>query len=148
MTKNIFHLSIFILFVFFASCDKDDLYSKNQRLLTIKWNCIDYADSVDNVFKGRTPSFISNIYEHGYELNNDNTFWPRYKELNTDKFETDKRVKGKWKLSDDGLYISLIFDETQIEVYEILEISRKSLSLKGVEGIWAGNEATYIFEKN
>ena len=88
------------------------------------------------------------MYEHGYELNNDNTFWPRYKELNTDKFETDKREKGKWKLSDDGLYITLIFDETQIEEYEILEISRKSLSLKGVEGIWAGNEATYIFEKN
>ena len=148
MTTKFLQISILVFLVIFVGCDKDDLYSKNQRLLTSKWNCIDYADSVNYEFKNRTPAFISNWYEQGYDLNNDNTFWPRYKEINSDKFETDKREKGTWKLSADGLFLTIIFDETQIEEYEILEISRKSLSLKGVEGFWAGNEAIYNFEKN
>lgn len=63
------------------------------------------------------------------------------------KMYTRKEYECEWLLSDDYQELSLIFPENKIEKYEIVEMTRKSMTLKGIEGFWAGDENTYIFEK-
>ena len=140
--KKTFLLSVLILVA--ISCNK----SKITRQISGKWNCIDYTSGTNNEFKGETPAFISNLYEHGYDLRNNQIMYPRYNDINPGKFETKTDVKCSWILSNNEDTLSLIFPDNFIEKYLITEQSRTSLTLKGIDGFWADSGRTYVFEKN
>lgn len=116
------------------------------KLILGTWDCVDYADSVDHVRNGRPPVFISNLYEKGYQLKRNGTMWTR-NYWDDDDLATDKRVECQWLLSEDHEEIQFIFPDDVIETYEIIELNRKLLVLKGKSGLWAETQSTYYFDK-
>lgn len=141
--------SVFLLFLLVLlgtiSCRKEEI-SNRENLILGKWDCVDYADSVTNNLKGLPPVFISNLYEKGYLFERNSQMWIRTK-LGDNKMYTDKTVECEWILSADNMRLSLFFPDKMIEIYDIIEMTRKRVILKGKEGFWAGNQSTYIFEK-
>jgi hypothetical protein len=136
--------TLFFLLLIFVSCNK----SKTTRQISTKWNCIDYKNPDTDELKGKTPAFISHLYEQGYDLRKNNVMYPRYKEVSEDVFNTKTDVKCSWLLSDNEDTLSLIFPSNSIEKYLITEQSRTTLTLKAMEGLWANSGFTYLFEKD
>lgn len=127
-----------------SSCKKD--VSFKDQLILATWDCIDYADSVDNKFKGKPPVFISNLYEIGYVFKQGGLMWTRNKNGDNKMF-TDKSVACEWTLSEENNQLILQFPGNMIETYEIIELTRKKMTLRGLDGFWGSNKSTYIFEK-
>jgi hypothetical protein len=139
-------LLILIITLGMFSCKKETI-SNRDKLILGKWDCVDYADSVTNELKGKPPVFISNLYEKGYVFEKDGLMWTRNK-AGDNKMFTDKSVECEWILIDDNERLSLLFPlAVRIEIYDIIEMTRNKMILKGSEGFWAGNEKTYVFEK-
>lgn len=146
MKKTLIPFCAFLLLVIsILGCTKETIANR-ENLLIGKWHCIDYADSLSNEFKGRPPVFISNLYEIGYHFKPNNFMWTRNLD-GSGEFLTNKDVDCEWTLSDDNLRLNLFFPDNKVEQYEIIKLTRKSLILKGIEGFWAGNAKTYVFEK-
>jgi hypothetical protein len=145
MKKSKIILLVFLTLILTVSCKKETIENRDKLILE-KWDCIDYSDTVSNVLKGKPPVFISNLYESGYYFKKNNFMSVRDLDENGDLF-TNKAVNCQWLLSDDNLQLSLIFPDNIIEKYEIIELTRKKMILRGKEGFWAGNESTYVFEK-
>ena len=142
------HSKIILLFalalIVTASCLKEEI-SNHDKLIIGTWDCVDYADSISNELKGHPPVFISSIYEKGYVFKRNSLMWTRNTDGDNKKY-TDKRVECKWILSIDNLQIELVFPES-IETYDIIELTRKKMILRGREGFWAKHAKTYVFEK-
>lgn len=128
-----------------SSCKKETIANRDNLILG-KWDCVDYADSLTNELKWVPPVFISNLYEIGYEFSKEGFMLTRNKG-GDNKITTNKSVDCEWTLSKDKLSLSLFFPDNFVETYEIIEMTRKKLIIKGVEGFWAGTESTYVFEK-
>jgi hypothetical protein len=142
------HSKIILLFslilMLAVSCIKEEI-SNHDRLIIGTWDCVDYSDSISNELKGRSPVFISNLYENGYVFKRSGLMWTRNKD-GDNKMYTNKQVECKWNLSNDNLQIELVFLDS-IEIYDIIELTRKKMILTGSEGFWAKNAKTYVFEK-
>ncbi|MDG1332190.1 MAG: hypothetical protein P8P74_07660 [Crocinitomicaceae bacterium] len=145
MKKSKVILLVFLALLVTSSCKKETIENRDKLILG-KWDCIDYSDTLSNVLKGKPPVFISHLYESGYSIKRNNFMWVRDLDENKDMF-TNKDVDCEWLLSDDHLQLSLIFPDNNIEKYEIIELTRKKMILKGKEGFWAQTESTYVFEK-
>lgn len=144
--KNKIFTILIISFTFgILSCKKEEI-SNRDKLILGKWDCIDYSDTVRNEFQGRPPVFISNLYEKGYDFKRNNRMWTRNKNADNKMF-TDKRVECEWMLISDNHQLSLIFPDNFIETYDIIEMTRNKMILKGNEGVWASTKTTYVFEK-
>lgn len=139
-------LSVLLLMCIAFGCKRDDLNSA-ERAMARDWNCVGYIDPHDGIYQDETPVFISHGYEHGYSLAPDHVMWYRYKELNADRFNLDLRVQGTWELSADDSQLILTHPSDSTEVFEIVEIGRKTLTLRGVSGFWAQNGFSYYFVK-
>jgi hypothetical protein len=137
-------LLVLLVLIVTVSCRKEEV-SNRDNLIKGTWDCIDYSDSVTNELKGHPPVFISNLYEIGYAIKRNGLMWIRNMG-NDNKLFTDKGVECGWVLSKDNLELKLVFPDNA-EAYEIVELTRKKMILRGKEGFWAGNESTYIFEK-
>lgn len=147
MIRAIFSLSFtLIIFITLIGCNKTNGELDPEKVLLGKWDCINYADSHDNVFKNRPPVFISNYYESGYFFKRNNFLWTRYVDGDGEML-TNKEVDCSWSVSDDKKTLSLIFPDNSVEVYEIIDLQKKEFTLLGVSGFWAANARTYIFEK-
>lgn len=144
MKNPIFSILVVAIFVGVLSCKKEDISNRNKLILGT-WDCVDYADSVSNELKGEPPVFISNLYEKGYVFKRNNLLWTRNM-TGDQKMYTDKSAECQWMLSDDKLSLSLVITDS-IEVYDIIEMTRRKMILRGREGFWAGNASTYVFEK-
>jgi hypothetical protein len=138
---------IFLLLICLGvfSCKKETIENR-ENLLIGKWDCIDYQDTITNEMKGLSPVFISNLYETGYHFEKNNLMWGRAMN-GSNEITTLESVDCEWLLSDDNLTLSLIFPNDSIERYEIIELTRKSLLLKGIDGFWAASKRTYLFDK-
>ncbi|MDX1349730.1 MAG: hypothetical protein R3279_05760 [Putridiphycobacter sp.] len=138
------HTVFIILMIASVACQKEDIANRH-KLIIGKWDCIDYADSVTHIFKGRPPVFISNLYENGYAFKNDNIMWTR--NLGGDnKMYTDKRVECQWTLNNGHTQLNLMFPDN-IETYTIVEMTRKKMTIKGFSGLWGQSANTLVFEK-
>lgn len=134
----------FLIILVAMSCRKEAV-SNRDKLILGTWDCTDYADSVTNELKGYPPVFISNLYEKGYVFKRKGLMWTRNMDGSKIMF-TDKSKECEWVLSNDKLFIDLIFPD-KIETYDIVEMTRHKMILRGVEGFWAGHAPTYVFEK-
>lgn len=143
MIKTSLYLFLVLSSFLFASCQRQNDHSK---LLLGKWDCTDYADTVSNKFKGRPPVFISTLYESGYFFKRKGHMWVRDLDGSGEMF-TNKDVDCGWELSEDEQFLSLLFPDDVVEEYEIIHLSKKEMTLRGVRGFWAGTETTYVFEK-
>ena len=144
-TISLLICSIIILSSSLVSCKKETIANR-ENLLLGTWDCTDYSDTISNKLKGVPPVFISNLYEKGYLFKKDNFMWTRNMD-GGNKIYTDKEVDCEWFLLEGNTQLSLQFPDNMVEKYEIIELSRKTMSLKGIDGFWASNGMTYIFEK-
>ncbi|MEQ9188318.1 MAG: hypothetical protein RLP15_11330 [Cryomorphaceae bacterium] len=140
-------LVIFLLAVTLGtlSCRKEEI-SNRDKLILGKWDCIDYSDTARNEFQGRPPIFISNLYEKGYDFRRNGLMWTRNRGGDNKMF-TDKRVECEWMLLEDNHQLSLIFPDDFIETYDIIEMTRNKMTIKGNKGFFAETKTTYVFEK-
>lgn len=143
--KNTLTLVLMIVALGTMSCQKEDIANRD-KLIIGTWDCVDYADSVNHEWKGRPPVFISNLYEKGYAIKKGGLMWTRNLR-DKNKMYTDKRVECAWLLHENNAQLSLVFPDAMTETYAIVELTRKTLVLRGFEGFFAETATTYRFEK-